>query len=183
MACLPGRGTAPPFLMCGHVDVVTTENQTWRYPPFAGEVAEGFIWGRGALDMKSGVAMMLAALLRAKAEGFVPPGDILLVVLSDEEGGGDLGARFLVEEHPHLFQGHQRVRRVHPDRGRRTFLPHPGRRKANLLAEGHLRPDAKTSGKRFLSSATGEATRQNRRTPIGMRLSIFTGLRQHALSG
>ena len=105
VARLPGRGTAPPFLMYGHVDVVTTENQTWRYPPFAGEVAEGFVWGRGALDMKSGVAMMLAALLRAKAEGLVPPGDILFVALSDEEAGGALGARFLVENHPNLFQG------------------------------------------------------------------------------
>ena len=105
LARLPGRGAAPPFLMYGHVDVVTTENQTWRYPPFSGQVADGFVWGRGALDMKGGIAMMLSALLWAKAEGYTPPGDILFLALSDEEAGGNLGARFMVEEHPQLFQG------------------------------------------------------------------------------
>ena len=102
---LAGQGLAPPLLMYGHVDVVTAAGQDWTHPPFAGEVADGYIWGRGALDMKGEIAMMLAALLRAKAEGLVPPGDVVLAVLSDEEAGGDLGARYLVENHPELFQG------------------------------------------------------------------------------
>lgn len=98
-------GNAPPLLLYGHVDVVTTENQQWQHPPFRGELVDGFVWGRGALDMKGGVAMMLAAFLRAKAEGLELPGDVVLAIVSDEEAGGDFGSRFLVEEHPDLFDG------------------------------------------------------------------------------
>jgi acetylornithine deacetylase/succinyl-diaminopimelate desuccinylase-like protein len=104
VARLEGEGKAPPLLLYGHVDVVTTENQKWDQPPFDGKLMDGFIWGRGALDMKGGVAMMLAAFLRAKAEGLKPPGDILLAIVSDEEAGGDVGANFLVEEHAELFK-------------------------------------------------------------------------------
>jgi acetylornithine deacetylase/succinyl-diaminopimelate desuccinylase-like protein len=105
IARFPGQGNAAPLLLYGHVDVVTTENQPWRHPPFAGEWVDGFVWGRGALDMKGGVAMMVAALLRAQAENLRPPGDIILAVVSDEEAGGDFGAKFLVEVHPEEFQG------------------------------------------------------------------------------
>ncbi len=105
IARLPGQGKAPPLLLYGHVDVVTTENQPWTRPPFEGVIQDGFIWGRGALDMKGGVAMMLAAFLRAKAEKTSLPGDVVLAILSDEEHGGDFGAKFLVEEHAEQFQG------------------------------------------------------------------------------
>lgn len=102
---LTGRGQAPPLLMYGHVDVVTTEGQDWTHPPFEGKIADGYIWGRGTLDMKGEVAMMMAALMRAKAERFVPPGDVVLALVSDEEAGGEYGAKFLIEEHPELFEG------------------------------------------------------------------------------
>ena len=105
IARLTGQGKASPVLLYGHVDVVTTESQQWRHPPFEGKLVDGFVWGRGALDMKGGVAMMLAAFLRAKAEGVKLPGDVVLAIVSDEEAGGDEGARFLVEEHPELFRG------------------------------------------------------------------------------
>jgi acetylornithine deacetylase/succinyl-diaminopimelate desuccinylase-like protein len=105
LARLEGRGEAPPLLLYGHVDVVTVEGRSWRHPPFEGKNIDGWVWGRGALDMKGGVAMMLAAFLRAKAEGLTPPGDVLLLVLSDEESGGDYGAKYLVEEHTRLFDG------------------------------------------------------------------------------
>lgn len=98
-------GAAPPLLLQGHVDVVTTEGQAWTHPPFAGELVDGEVWGRGALDMKAGVAMLVHAFLRAKREGVELPGDLVLCVLADEENGGDLGARFLVEERPELFAG------------------------------------------------------------------------------
>lgn len=104
VARFKGRGEAPPLLLQGHIDVVTTQRQHWRYPPFAGTIAEDYIWGRGTLDMKGGVAMMIAALLRAKAEGTELPGDVLLTILSDEEAGGEHGANFLVREHASLFQ-------------------------------------------------------------------------------
>ena len=105
VARLPGRGSVPPLLLYGHVDVVTTANQTWRYPPFEGRLVDGYVWGRGALDMKSGVAMQLSACLRAKAEGLSLPGDVILTLVSDEEAAGDYGAKFLVEKHPDLFSG------------------------------------------------------------------------------
>src|SRR5215469_2023878 len=60
VARLKGRGNAPGLLLQGHIDVVTTEHQQWQHPPFEGTVADGYIWGRGTLDMKGGVAMMLA---------------------------------------------------------------------------------------------------------------------------
>ncbi len=104
IARLEGAGKAPPLLLYGHVDVVTTDKQKWDQPPFEGKLLDGYVWGRGALDMKGGVAMMLSAFLRAKAEGLQPPGDILLAIVSDEEAGGDVGAKFLVEEHPELFK-------------------------------------------------------------------------------
>lgn len=105
IARLPGRGDAPTLLLQGHVDVVTTEGQQWRYPPFEARIVDGYVWGRGALDMKGGDAMMLAAFLRAKAENADLPGDVILLLLADEEAGSDMGAKFLVEEHSQLFQG------------------------------------------------------------------------------
>ncbi len=105
VARLPGRGAAPPLLLQGHVDVVTTAHQAWTHPPFAGVVADGCIWGRGALDMKGGVAMMVSALLAARASGFVPAGDVVLAVLCDEENGGEAGAKLLVEQHREHFAG------------------------------------------------------------------------------
>ncbi len=104
IARLLGRGEAAPLLLQGHVDVVAARGE-WTHPPFGGELHDGYIWGRGALDMKGGVAMLLAAFMRAKASGMAPPGDVILCVLADEEAGSDLGANFLVSEHPELFEG------------------------------------------------------------------------------
>ena len=105
IARLPGRGTAPPLLLQGHVDVVSTVGQTWSHPPFEAVEADGCIWGRGAVDMKGGVAMMLAAFLRARAEGLEPPGDVIFCALADEEGLSGYGAEWLVREHAELFEG------------------------------------------------------------------------------
>ncbi len=104
IARLRGRGQAPPLLLQGHVDVVPARGE-WSHEPFAGDIAGGFVWGRGALDMKGGVAMMIAAFLRAAAAAEPPPGDVILCVLADEEAGSELGAEFLVNEHPELFEG------------------------------------------------------------------------------
>jgi len=104
-ARLPGQGNAPPLLLYGHVDVVSTENQLWRHPPFEGLITDGYVWGRGALDMKGGVAMLVSAFLRAKIEGLSLPGDVIFCAVSDEEDFGSYGAKFLVEQHADLFQG------------------------------------------------------------------------------
>jgi acetylornithine deacetylase/succinyl-diaminopimelate desuccinylase-like protein len=105
IARLRGQGNISPLLLYGHVDVVTTVNQKWQNPPFEGKLIDDFVWGRGALDMKGGIAMMLASFLRAKAEGLNLPGDVVLVIVSDEETGGDFGSKYLVENHSDLFEG------------------------------------------------------------------------------
>lgn len=105
LARLPGRGEAPPLLLHAHVDVVPTQGQAWDHPPFSGDLRDGHVWGRGSIDMKGGLAGMLAAMLRLKANGTPPAGDVLLAVVADEEHGSAVGARFLVQEHPDLFDG------------------------------------------------------------------------------
>jgi acetylornithine deacetylase/succinyl-diaminopimelate desuccinylase-like protein len=98
-----GARSAPPLVLQGHVDVVTTAGQPWSRPPFAAEIADGYVWGRGALDMKGGVAMMIAAFVAAHEARSPTP--LVLVVLADEEDGGEEGAKFLAEEHPDAFGG------------------------------------------------------------------------------
>ena len=105
IARLHGSGQAPPLLLQGHVDVVTTAGQPWTHPPFAGELADEHVWGRGAIDMKGGVAMMALATLTFLTEGRRPPGDVVIAVLADEEAGGSQGAGWLVANRPELFSG------------------------------------------------------------------------------
>jgi len=104
VARLKGQGKAPPLLLYGHVDVAVTTGQKWTHPPFEGRIIDDFVWGRGALDMKGGVAMLLNAFLRAKIDRLALPGDVILALVSDEEAGSEYGAKFLVEEHPGLFK-------------------------------------------------------------------------------
>jgi acetylornithine deacetylase/succinyl-diaminopimelate desuccinylase-like protein len=105
LARLKGRGDVPPLLLYGHVDVVGTAGQQWDQPPFAGNIVDGYVYGRGALDMKGGIAMILTAFLETSKKPEQLPGDVLLLVVSDEETHGTNGAAFLVAEHANLFQG------------------------------------------------------------------------------
>ena len=95
----------PPLLLYGHIDVVSTEGQSWTKDPFSASVSDGYIWGRGALDMKGELAMFLAAVIQIKRDGIPLPFDLKLLVVSDEEGTGIWGMAFLVREHPELFDG------------------------------------------------------------------------------
>jgi acetylornithine deacetylase/succinyl-diaminopimelate desuccinylase-like protein len=90
-------------MLPAHVDVVPTAGQHWTHPPFAGDITDGFVLGRAALDMKSGAAMFRAAGLRAAETGMQPAGDVVLALLADEEAAGDLGAAHLVRERPDLL--------------------------------------------------------------------------------
>ncbi|PSK90945.1 acetylornithine deacetylase/succinyl-diaminopimelate desuccinylase-like protein [Murinocardiopsis flavida] len=92
----------PPLLIHGHLDVVPAHAADWTRDPFGGEVADGCVWGRGAVDMKDMDAMMLAVVRERMRAGRVPPRDIVLAFLADEEAGGTWGGQFLVEEHPEL---------------------------------------------------------------------------------
>ncbi|MFI6349344.1 M20/M25/M40 family metallo-hydrolase [Streptomyces sp. NPDC050560] len=95
----------PPLLIHGHLDVVPANAQDWTLPPFSGEISEGCVWGRGAVDMKDMDAMTLAVVRDRLRSGRKPPRDIVLAFLADEEAGGIFGARHLVDNHPDLFEG------------------------------------------------------------------------------
>jgi acetylornithine deacetylase/succinyl-diaminopimelate desuccinylase-like protein len=92
-----------PLLIHGHLDVVPAEPKEWTYDPFAAEVADGCIWGRGAVDMKDMDAMVLAIVRDRMRTGRRPPRDVVLAFLADEEAGGVFGAQWLVENQPDLF--------------------------------------------------------------------------------
>jgi acetylornithine deacetylase/succinyl-diaminopimelate desuccinylase-like protein len=95
----------PGLLIHGHLDVVPAEASDWTHDPFAGEIADGCLWGRGAVDMKDMDAMTLALVRQWRREGRKPPRDVVLAFLADEEAGGVQGAHWLVDNHPDLFEG------------------------------------------------------------------------------
>jgi acetylornithine deacetylase/succinyl-diaminopimelate desuccinylase-like protein len=95
----------PALLIHGHTDVVPANAEDWTHDPFGGEVADGCVWGRGAVDMKDMDAMTLAVVRDRLRSGRKPPRDIVLAFLADEEAGGTFGARYLVDKHPGLFDG------------------------------------------------------------------------------
>ncbi|MFG2376319.1 M20/M25/M40 family metallo-hydrolase [Streptomyces sp. NPDC048504] len=95
----------PALLIHGHLDVVPANAADWTHHPFSGEVADGCVWGRGAVDMKDMDAMTLAVVRDRLRSGRRPPRDIVLAFLADEEAGGTYGARHLVDNHPDLFEG------------------------------------------------------------------------------
>ncbi|EPD96398.1 M20/M25/M40 family metallo-hydrolase [Streptomyces albus] len=95
----------PALLIHGHTDVVPANADDWTHHPFSGEIADGCVWGRGAVDMKDMDAMTLAVVRDRMRTGRKPPRDIVLAFLADEEAGGVYGARHLVDNHADLFEG------------------------------------------------------------------------------
>jgi acetylornithine deacetylase/succinyl-diaminopimelate desuccinylase-like protein len=93
------------LLVHGHLDVVPAEPSEWSVHPFSGAVQDGYVWGRGAVDMKDMVAMMIAVTRRFRRDGVVPPRDLVFAFVADEEAGGEFGAQWLVEHRPDLFEG------------------------------------------------------------------------------
>ena len=100
VARLAGDDSAPPLLLNGHVDVVAAEADRWRHPPFAGEVHDGVVWGRGAVDMKQMVAMSVAVVGLLARLGVPLRRDLKLAVVADEEAGCATGSAWLVDQHP-----------------------------------------------------------------------------------
>jgi acetylornithine deacetylase/succinyl-diaminopimelate desuccinylase-like protein len=101
IADLRGSGDGPTLCYLGHVDTVLADPSEWARDPWSGEVADGFLWGRGALDMKSQVAAEAVAVAALARAGWRPSsGHLKLVFVADEETGGELGARWLTETHP-----------------------------------------------------------------------------------
>jgi acetylornithine deacetylase/succinyl-diaminopimelate desuccinylase-like protein len=95
----------PALLIHGHLDVVPASAEDWTVAPFSGEVQDGCVWGRGAVDMKDMDAMTLAVVRQRLREGRKPARDVVLAFLADEEAGGSQGAHALVDARPELFEG------------------------------------------------------------------------------
>lgn len=102
VARLPGDGSARPLMLANHTDVVPVEEEHWSHSPFAGEVVDGRIYGRGAVDMKGCAVMQLLAVLLARRQGLSLRRDIVFCALPDEEVGSDFGMAWLCEHHPEL---------------------------------------------------------------------------------
>jgi acetylornithine deacetylase/succinyl-diaminopimelate desuccinylase-like protein len=96
----------PGLVLHGHIDVVPVNADDWSVDPFSGEIKDGFIWGRGAVDMKDMDAMILATVRMWQRVGYKPPRNILLAFFADEEAGSDYGSRWLVKNRPELFNGY-----------------------------------------------------------------------------
>lgn len=93
------RADAPTLLLMGHTDVVPVNHEGWRHDPFGGEIIDGEVWGRGAVDMLNLTSSMAVAFKRLAASGFRPEGTLIYLAVADEEALGSFGAKFLVEEH------------------------------------------------------------------------------------
>ncbi len=106
IARLQGSDTSRGALLVhGHLDVVPAEASEWTTHPFSGEIADGYLWGRGAIDMKHMVAMTLAVARQLKRQGTVPARDLIFAFLADEEAGGFQGSHWLVQHRRELFEG------------------------------------------------------------------------------
>jgi acetylornithine deacetylase/succinyl-diaminopimelate desuccinylase-like protein len=97
--------TLPGLVVHGHLDVVPADAKDWSVDPFSGELRDGLIWGRGAVDMKNMDAMILATVRDWKRTGYIPERDIVLAFFADEEAGSIFGSHFMVKNHPEVFAG------------------------------------------------------------------------------
>ena len=106
IARIKGRDSKRPGLVVhGHLDVVPANAQDWSVDPFKAEIKDGYIWGRGAVDMKNMNAMIIATVRHWARVGFVPERDIVLAFFADEEAGSIYGSHFMVDKHPDVFSG------------------------------------------------------------------------------
>ena len=96
----------PGLVLHGHIDVVPANAADWSVDPFSGVIKDGFIWGRGAVDMKDMNAMILATVRMWQRIGYKPPRNILLAFFADEEAGSNYGSRWLVKHRPEIFDGY-----------------------------------------------------------------------------
>jgi len=103
-AVIPGTGERPALILLNHIDVVAANADEWQADPFGGQIKDGFIHGRGALDMKGQGILELLAFLEVKRQGWVPCRDLVFLAVADEEAGGKNGAAWLLEHYSRDFQ-------------------------------------------------------------------------------
>jgi acetylornithine deacetylase/succinyl-diaminopimelate desuccinylase-like protein len=104
-ARLRGTGSKPAVVLMNHMDVVPADVRQWQEPPFGAVIRDGYLWGRGTLDMKGPAILQLMTVLALKRQNVRLQGDLIFLGTADEEAGGALGAGFLLETQPDLFQG------------------------------------------------------------------------------
>ena len=128
----------PALVVHGHLDVVPAAKEDWSVDPFAAEVRDGMIWGRGAVDMKDMDAMILSVLRQMRRDGTRPRRDLVFAFFADEEAGGEYGARWMVEKHPEALcrrhRGDQRGGRVLRHHRRPSRLPAADGREGHCVA-------------------------------------------------
>ena len=124
VARLRGKADGPTLCLLSHVDTVYATPEEWQHDPWSGDLADGFLWGRGALDMKSQTAAEVAAAIGLAEQGWRPAsGDLLVVSVVDEETGGDEGARWICEHRPDLVRCDYLL-----NEGAGQVIPYDGRR-------------------------------------------------------
>jgi len=104
VARVRGDGSKAPLLLGAHLDVVPAEREQWRHSPFGGEIHDGYLWGRGAIDMKHMAVMSALVLMRLQREKVKLTRDVIFAGVADEEAGCDFGSKFLVDHHPDLVK-------------------------------------------------------------------------------
>ena len=103
MASLKGKGLTKPVILLNHMDVVPAEAEKWSVPPFSGEIRNGYVYGRGTIDMKGMGILELMALIYLKRQNIVPDMDLIFLAVADEETGGVQGAKWVLDHHPELL--------------------------------------------------------------------------------
>ena len=125
VARIPGSAGGPRLALLSHTDTVLADPAEWQVDPWSGELRDGEVWGRGALDMKGQVAASAVALASLAREGFKPTGDLIFVAAADEEVGVEVGLQWLVQAHPEAVRAEYSLNEgggaVRPFEGRRVF--------------------------------------------------------------
>ncbi|MDB1089268.1 M20/M25/M40 family metallo-hydrolase [Streptomyces sp. ACA25] len=164
--------SADALLVHGHLDVVPAEPADWTVHPFSGEIRDGVVWGRGAIDMKNADAMVLAVVRAWARAGVRPRRDIVLAFTADEEDSAAYGSGFLTEEHPGLFEG---CTEGISESGAFTFHPGDGRRIYPLAAgergTGWLRLSAR--------GVAGHGSKVNRANAVSRLAAAVTRIGEH----
>jgi acetylornithine deacetylase/succinyl-diaminopimelate desuccinylase-like protein len=136
---LKGKKTKPSLLLLSHLDVVAANPKEWSVDPFGGIIKEGFVWGRGAVDMKSMTAMEVMVMKLLKRNDAKLKGDVILAATADEEKGGEAGAGWLVRNHPEKIQADYVINeggRTSNSNKRKKHFYNSNRRKGNFMVLG-----------------------------------------------
>lgn len=182
--------SADALLLHGHLDVVPADPAEWSVHPFSGEIRDGVIWGRGAIDMKNMDAMILAATRAWVRSGVRPRRDVVIAFTADEEDSADFGATYLVGEHPELFEGcteglsESGAFTFHPEEGVRLYPVGAGERGTawlTLSAHGRAGHGSKVNSENAVSRLVAAVHRiSEHRWPLRLSPTVRASLSELA---